>query len=117
MSSSRNAIKVLAQRFVSLQPLVRMRVTKKLLELYSSDEASREIEQSVDSCCRTDRKSFIEQFWDEVEEAHGDHLHEVNPFTEERRPQALKVKDAAETVEREGYLPWSMQQSNLIALL
>ena len=117
MSSSQNAIKVLAQRFVSLPPLVRMTVTKKLLELYSSDEASRKIEQSGDSCCRAPGKSFIEQFWDEVEEAHGDHLHEVNPFTEEMRPQALKVRDASETVEREGYLPWSRQQSNLIALL
>lgn len=71
MSSLTNPIKALAQRFVSLPPLLRMKLTKKLLELYSSDQAA--------------GKSFLEQFWDEVEEAHGDHLHMANPFREESR--------------------------------
>ena len=60
-----NPIKALANRFVSLPPLVRMRVTKTLLEIYTSGSSE---------------KSFLEVFWDEVEKAHGDHSNGVNPF-------------------------------------
>jgi hypothetical protein len=115
MNSSMNPIKVLAHRFVSLQPLVRMKLTKKLLELYSSEQASREIEQPAASCCQTPRKSFLEQFWDEVEEAHGDHLNAANPFTAERRSNALRVKDAFKTNEQDGYLPWRVRPTDLFA--
>ena len=117
MSNSMNPIKALAHRFVSLPPLVRMTVSKRLLELYSSEQASREVEQSGDSSSRTFRKSFLEQFWDEVEQAHGDQLDAVNPFTEEKRWKTPKVKNAGETDERCGFLPWRIQQSSLIALL
>jgi hypothetical protein len=117
MNSSINPIKALAHRFVSLQPLVRMKLTKKLLELYSSNEASRELEQPGGSCCQTPGESFLERFWDEVEEAHGDHLNTVNPFTEERRSKALKVKDAVKTNEQDGFLSWRVPPFDLFALL
>ena len=101
MRSLTNPVKALAQRFVSLPPLMRMKLTKKLLELYSSDQAT--------------GKNFLEQFWDEVEEAHGDHLHTVNPFREEKEAK-LRIKAAGETDERDGYLTWHNYQSNLLPL-
>ena len=113
MRSSTNSIKALAQRFVSLPPLMRMKLTKKLLELYSSDQTAREDEQPTDGRSPAQRKSFLEQFWDEVEEAHGDHLHKVNPFREERRSK-LRIK--AETEEQDGYLTWRINQSNMLPL-
>jgi hypothetical protein len=116
MNNSMNHIKALGRRFVSLPPLVRMQVTKKLLELYSQDQESREIAQSNDSYPRTLRKSFLEQFWDEVEQAHGDCPHAINPFTEERRAKAVGIKTNVETDEQAGYLPWQTQQSNLLSL-
>jgi hypothetical protein len=117
MSSSINPIKALAHRFVSLPPLARMSLSKRLLELYSSEQASREVRKSGGSCSQTIRKSFLEQFWDAVEEAHGDHPGAVNPFTEERRSRTPKVKNTGEADERGGYLPWRLEQSSLIALL
>jgi hypothetical protein len=69
MGSSRNPIKALANRFVSLPPLIRMKITKTLLEVYTSEQSE---------------KSFLERFWDEVEKAHGDRSDAVNPFTKEK---------------------------------
>jgi hypothetical protein len=117
MNNSMNPIKALAHRFVSLPPLARMKVSKRLLELYSSEQAGREVEQTGVSSSRTLRKSFLEQFWDEVEQAHGDHPEAVNPFTEERRWKKPKVKNTVEENEQGGYLPWRMRSSDLFALL
>jgi hypothetical protein len=117
MNSSINPIKALAHRFVSLQPLVRMKLTKKLLELYGSGEVARETEQTAASGNQALRKSFLEQFWDEVEEAHGDHANAVNPFTEERRSKTLKVKDAVKTNGQDGFLSWRVPPFDLFALL
>lgn len=117
MNNSINPIKALAHRFVSLPPLVRMTVSKRLLELYSSEQASGEVGKSVGPCSRTLRKSFLEQFWDVVEEAHGDHPDAINPFTEERRRQTPKVKNAVEVNEQGGYLAWRMRPTDLFALL
>lgn len=117
MNNSMNPIKALAHRFVSLPPLVRMTVSKRLLELYSSEQASGEVEPSGDSRCGTARKSFLEQFWDEVEQAHGDQLDAVNPFTEARRLKTPKTKNTGEANEQGGYLPWRTLPSNLFALL
>lgn len=117
MNGTMNPIKALAQRYASLPPLVRMKVTKRLLELYSSEQASREVERSGETCSQTLSKSFIEQFWDEVEQAHGDRTHAVNPFTEERRAKALKVKDTNQAEEQGGYLPWRTLPPDLFALL
>ena len=116
INSSTNPIKALAHRFVSLPPLVRMKVTKKLLELYSSDQAAREAGQSNDSSHPVSGKSFLEQFWDEVEDAHGDNLQAVNPFTEERKSRQPGVK-AVDADEQGGYLPWRIPSINLFALL
>ena len=114
-NNSTNPIKALAQRFVSLPPLVRMQVTKKLLELYSSDQAAREVGQSNDSSRPVPGKSFLEQFWDEVENAHGDRPRAVNPFTQERKSRAPEVKAVDD--EQDGYLPWRIPPINLFALL
>ena len=102
MSSSTNPIKALAQRFVSLPPPMRMKLTKKLLELYSSEQAA-------------GRKNFLEQFWDEVEEAHGDHSHAANPFRAEKESKS-RVTAAAENDEQDGCLTWHSYQSNLLPL-
>ena len=112
-----NPIKALAYRFVCLPPLVRMKLSKRLLELYSSEQASRDAGTSSDSSGPVRRKSFLEQFWNEVEEAHGDHSGAVNPFTEESRARAGKGKDAAQTDEQGGFLPWRMERLNLISRL
>ena len=117
MSNTTNQIKALVQRFVSLQPVVRMKVTKKLLEVYSSEQASRAAKPSGESVSPLLRKSFLEQFWDEVENAHGDHPSAINPFTEERRSKAREVGGVSSTKEQGGYLPWHIRSSDLFALL
>jgi hypothetical protein len=83
-----------------------MKVTKKLLELYSSDQAAREAGQSNGSSHPARGKSFLEQFWDEVENAHGDHPRAVNPFTQERKSMQPGVKAVDAHYDRDGYLPW-----------
>jgi hypothetical protein len=117
MNSSINPIKALAHRFVSLPPLVRMQVTKRLLELYSSEQSHRGVDQSGGSHHPALGKSFLEQFWDVVEQAHGDYPDAVNPFTQASRAKTPKFRNASETDEQRGYLPWHMHQSSLIALL
>jgi hypothetical protein len=112
-----NPIKALAHRFVSLPPLVRMKVTKKLLELYSSDQAAREAGQANGLSRPLTGKSFLEQFWDEVENAHGDRPGAVNPFTAERKSKQLGVKAVDAPDEQDGYLPGRIPPINLFALL
>jgi hypothetical protein len=114
MRSSMNPIKVLVQRFVSLPPAVRMTVTKRLLELYSAEQAARGSEASHEASGPAARKSFLEQFWDEVEEAHGDDQNMTNPFKNEGGARGLGIEDAPEL---RGFFPWPKQTSNLIALL
>ena len=83
MKSSNDAIKILARRFVSLSPHVRMKVGEKLLRWREENCTSKEIErQRVSSLCCAPKKSFLEQFWDEVEAAHGDGSYPVNPFAD-----------------------------------
>ena len=117
MSNMTNQIKNLVQRFVSLEPAVRMKVTKKLLEFYNSEQASREAKPSGESVSPLLRKSFLEQFWDEVENGHGRHPNTLNPFTEERRSKAREVGGAPSAQEQGGYLPWRRHSSDLFALL
>jgi hypothetical protein len=116
MSSQTNPIKTLVQRFVSLEPAVRMKVTKKLLELYSSAQAAREVVPS-NSCSALLKKSFLEQFWDEVEKAHGDNSHAVNPFTQQRRAKGRDQGDAPASVAQDGFFNWLSRPSDLFALL
>ena len=79
MNSSNDAIKILARRFVSLSPHVRAQVGAKLLRWREENRVSKEIgKQTLFSCAP--KKSFLEQFWDEVEAAHGDGSYPVNPF-------------------------------------
>ncbi len=89
MSSLNDPIKILARRFVSLPIQVRMKVAAKLLRLRDENEAALAIEKSKVSRCSTARKrSLLEEFWDEVEAAHGDGLYPVNPFVA-GRPQPM----------------------------
>lgn len=111
MSNSINPIKALVQRFVSLQPAVRMKVTKRLLELYGSDQAE---SAATGSCSVLVKKSFLEQFWDEVEKAHGDAPQAVNPFTPQGRADVEATPDAPV---QNGYLHWCRRPSDLFALL
>lgn len=93
-------------------------MTKKLLELYGSDQAAREAQASPDSCSPLIKKSFLEQFWEEVEKTHNDAPHAVNPFTEQRRAKGLKgADDEPETRVQDGYLHWPTGASDLFALL
>jgi hypothetical protein len=118
-SSTTNAIKALVQRFVSLQPAVRLKVTKKLLELSSPEQLARATEASPDSGSPVVTKSFLEQFWDEVEKAHGDDQHAVNPFSPQRSAGARSsvVEALPETDLQEGYLHWRILPSDLFARL
>ena len=82
MMRSNDAIKILARRFVSLSPHVRMKVGEKLLRWREENQAPNEIgKQSLSTCSCAPKKSFLEQFWDEVEAAHGDGSYPVNPFS------------------------------------
>ena len=95
-----------------------MRVTKKLLELYGSDQAAREAKVSPDSGSPLIRKSFLEQFWDEVEMAHGADARQVNPFTQQRRAKARDSDDGEPEIDRqEGFLHWCSRPTDLFALL
>ncbi|HUQ30617.1 MAG TPA: hypothetical protein VM095_00790 [Pyrinomonadaceae bacterium] len=117
MSSSTNAIKTLVQRFLSLPIPARMQLTKKLLESYSSDHASRETGASQNSCGLVSRKNFLEEFWDRVEEAHADDAHAVNPFREERKASARTFESVPEADQQSGYLPLIIHHSKLLPLL
>jgi hypothetical protein len=94
-----------------------MKVTKKLLELYSSEQTARAIEQSNDSRRPVTGKSFLEQFWEEVENAHGDRPHAVNPFTAERKFRGTGVRAAGDADELDGFFHWRRRPTNLFALL
>jgi hypothetical protein len=83
VKSSNDAIKILARRFVSLSPHLRMKVGEKLLRWREENCTSEGInKQRVALLCGAPKKSFLEQFWDEVEAAHGDGSYPVNPFAD-----------------------------------
>lgn len=89
MKNSNDAIKILARRFVSLSPHVRAEVGAKLLRWREEDQASKGIETQTIACSCATKKSFMEQFWDEVEAAHGDGLYQSNPFSGRQVRQML----------------------------
>jgi hypothetical protein len=72
-------IKTLASRFVSLPYCVRMEVTRRLL-IWRDENQNSEHNEAVNG---QKRKSFMEQFWDEVEKTHNDGLYPRNPFAVE----------------------------------
>lgn len=78
MINSNNSIKTIVRRFVSLPPHTRVAIAMNLLRL--NDETDAPASQSSDGSGAR-RKSFLEQFWDEVEAAHADGLYTTNPFT------------------------------------
>ena len=69
MNQLNDPVERLVRRFVSLPPHARLKIAGSLLRFRDEQE-------------RTARatKGFLEQFWDEVEAAHGDGLYPVNPF-------------------------------------
>jgi hypothetical protein len=75
-------IKTLASRFLSLPYLVRMEVAGRLLRWRDEDCQPEKAPGVAPNGQR--RKSFMEQFWDEVEQTHDDGLHQRNPFAEEK---------------------------------
>ena len=91
MSSSANLIKTLASRFVSLPACLRLEVAKKLLVAYDEDQDWKCGERRPGALSAQGRKSFIEQFWDEVEKAHGNGRHSDNPFTEQRLKRGFEA--------------------------
>lgn len=90
-------IKILAGRFVSLSPIVRMEVTGKLLRWREENQQTKQGEQHLIACSCLRRKSFLEQFWDEVEAAHDDGLYSSNPFADDaRRLLPYGLRDGSE---------------------
>lgn len=92
MRGTIDPIKLLARRFASLPPLVRMKITEKLLRWREENQEAQAADTQYRSGSRGS-KSMIEQFWDEVEAAHNDGLYPTNPFSGERSqllPFALK---------------------------
>ena len=77
MNQLNDPIKRLVRRFISLPPNVRLRVGGSLLRWRDENEQRAGAQESGG---RARAKSFLEQFWDEVEAAHGDGLYKTNPF-------------------------------------
>ncbi len=65
MNQLNDPVKRLVRRFVSLPPHTRLRIAGSLLRRHDGPQRG---------------KSFLEEFWNEVEAAHGDGLYPVNPF-------------------------------------
>ncbi|HKQ53310.1 MAG TPA: hypothetical protein VJT74_13130 [Pyrinomonadaceae bacterium] len=65
MNQLHDPVKRLVRRFVSLPPHARLRIAGSLLRRHDGSPGGR---------------SLLEEFWDEVEAAHGDGLYPVNPF-------------------------------------
>ena len=78
-------IKTLASRFVSLPLYLRTQVAKRLLMRREEDQNAETAESQSKGLNERRKKSFLEQFWDEVENTHGDGRYPRNPFIE-RKP-------------------------------
>lgn len=83
MNTLNDPVKILARRFVSLPLQIRMKVAGRLLSWRERIEASKDGGKRQVYCRCAPEKSFLEQFWDEVEAAHNDGLYPINPFAEE----------------------------------
>jgi hypothetical protein len=78
MDNLNDPVKLLARRFVNLPPHVRLGISGRLLRLRGEDDTLKQGGKTHVRC--SGRRSFLEQFWDEVEAAHGDGLYPANPF-------------------------------------
>lgn len=76
MSISIRPITILARRFASLPPHIRMEIALKLLRCLDEDQAARETEK--DRASAASKRNFLEQFRDEVEAAYGEMLSPAN---------------------------------------
>ena len=65
MNHLNDPVKRLVRRFVSLPPHARLKIAGSLLRRHDGPRRG---------------ASFLEEFWDEVEAAHGDGLYTTNPF-------------------------------------
>lgn len=65
-------IKTLVSRYASLPYILRMEIAKRLLL------------RDADQSAHGETKSFIEEFWDEVESSHNDGLYPRNPFSDKK---------------------------------
>lgn len=96
MSNSTGPVKLLARRFASLPPIVRMKISEKLLRWREENEEANRSGKPRARCSCLPQKSLLELFWDEVEAAHGDELYPTNPFAgENSNPLLYAVKDNA----------------------
>ena len=75
MNDLNDPVKRLVRRFVSLPPSARLKIAGSLLRWRDEQERAAR------------SKSFLEQFWDEVEAAHGDGLYQTNPFAHRPAPR------------------------------
>ena len=95
-------VKILARRYASLPAHIRLKIAEKLLKQRDENQAVRPSESCCHSCGADSarRKSLLEQFWDEVEEAHNDDLYPVNPFAIERpQPVFYALEDPSSPVQ------------------
>ncbi|HEX8844409.1 MAG TPA: hypothetical protein VF791_07185 [Pyrinomonadaceae bacterium] len=83
MKGLNNPAKILARRFVSLPTSVRVEIAGRLLRLCDENQSTEDVEGPALFRAKRDQ-SFLAQFWDEVERAHGDNLYPANPFDESR---------------------------------
>jgi hypothetical protein len=60
-----------------------MKVAERLLRWREENEEGGNSAKPRAGCFSGHQKSLLEQFWDEVEAAHGDGLYPVNPFANE----------------------------------
>ena len=81
MNELNDPVKRLVRRFISLPPHARLRIAGNLL--HRRDGQSERPARG---------KSLLEEFWDEVEAAHGDGLYPTNPFA--RAPIGLMSRSA-----------------------
>lgn len=75
MNHLNDPVKKLVRRFVTLPPNARLKIAGSLLSFRDEQERAAR------------PKSFLEQFWDEVEAAHGDGLYPTNPFAHRPAPR------------------------------
>lgn len=76
MNISIRPTSILAGRFASLPPHIRMEVALKLLRWLDEIQAAKEV--AKDRASNASKKSLLEQFRDEVEAAYGEMLSPAN---------------------------------------
>ena len=78
MNQLNDPVRRLVRRFVSLPPHTRLKIAGNRLRWRDENEQQRAGAEEFGGRARS--KSFLEQFWDEVEAAYDDGLYPTNPF-------------------------------------